>query len=137
MSRAQEFGADLLDRLLQLYKFGPLYLDQHELSGCLNDRQLSYYRLLARRFLAGSSREFWQHHKSGLRTGGRRIENLRLFKHVCVELLRLLANPGFTALLLRDRIRTKTGNKQHTDGARELQPQTGLSPGIPTPRDPR
>jgi glycosyltransferase involved in cell wall biosynthesis len=74
ISRARELSSDLLDRLLQLYKFGPLYLERSELVRCLDDRKLSYYRFLARRFLAGNSVEFWQYHRSGLRSGGQRIE---------------------------------------------------------------
>jgi glycosyltransferase involved in cell wall biosynthesis len=138
MSRARESSSDLLDRLLQVYKFGPFYLEKSELASCLNDRNLSYYRFLARRFLAGRSGEFWQYHTSGLRSGGQRIEKVRLFKHVCLELLRLLANPGSTAALMWNRIWVRTGmlDNQPAFRSRESQPRVGLSSSIPTPRDP-
>jgi glycosyltransferase involved in cell wall biosynthesis len=138
MSRAQESSSDLLDRLLQLQKFGPLYLEPGELLACLNDRKVSYYRFLARRFLAGNSGEFWQYHNSGLRSGDQRIEKLRLFKHVCLELLRLLANPGSTISLLRDRIlaRSRRQENQRAFRPQESQQRIDLPSGIPIRRDP-
>lgn len=135
MSRARDFGPALLDELLQLYEFGPLYLGLNELAGRLKACKDSYYRFLGRRFLAGSSKPFWQYQVSGLRSGGHQIEYGQLFKHICLELLRLLANPGSTAALLFDRIRAKTGTRNSQRALRD--PGIGLSPRVPTPHDPR
>jgi len=109
MSHAQELSSDLLDRLLQVCKFGPVYLDQNEFAACLNERKRSYYRFLARRFLGGASKEFWRYQIEGLGSGDQRLEKIRLFQHVCLELLRLLANPGSTIAFLYDRNRIRKG----------------------------
>ena len=137
MSRVRDFGGEPIDKLLQLSKFGPVYLEQNELATCLDECKVNYYRFLARRFLTGSSSAFWQYHKSGLQSGGQRIEHASLFKHVCLEFLRLLVNPGSTASLLRDRMQAKTRNNQRMRRSQNLQSQTHLSSGAPPPRDPR
>lgn len=132
MSRARHFGREPIDKLLQLSKFGPVYLEPNELTACLEKSKANYYRFLARRLLTGSSSAFWEYHKSGLQSGGERLEHAKLFKHVCLEFLWMLANPGSTASFLRDRIRPKTGMNRRPGPAREVQPQSGSSPGIPT-----
>ena len=130
MSRIRVFGAELIDKLLQLYKYGPIYLEQEELTGCLGTYKRSYYRFLARRLLAGSSGVFWRYHESGLQSAGQRIEYVRLFKYVCLEVLQLLANPGSAASQLFDRIWAKISNNQRARRGRELQSNIGSSASI-------
>lgn len=107
MSRARDFRWEYLDGFLQVCKFGPVYLKRDELAILLRDWKKLYYGFLARRLLSGGSRAFWQYHLSGLRNGGQRLEKARLLKHACLELLRLLTNPGLTTMRLYDRLRRR------------------------------
>lgn len=106
--RVLDFHPDALDRLLQLHKFGPVYLEPDELARLLHDVKFHYYDFLARRFLAGAPGAFWQYHISGLKSGGLRLEKVSLFKHVCLKLVRLLTNPGSTVVRLYDWFRART-----------------------------
>jgi glycosyltransferase involved in cell wall biosynthesis len=109
MARARQFGAEPIDKLLQLSKFGPVYLESNELAACLETCKSDYYRFLARRFLSGSSIAFWRYHVSGLRSGGQRLEKVRLLEHLWSELLLVLMNPGlaWSRLYGRFRVRSK------------------------------
>ncbi len=102
--RILDFTPHVLDRLLQLSKFGPMYLERDEFTRRLQKVKSDYYNFLARRLLSGQRGAFWQYHISGLRTGGLRLEKLRLLKHVCLRLLQLLANPGETLTRLYERL---------------------------------
>ena len=103
--QVRDFNPDALDNFLQLHNFGPVYLQQKELDLLLRKRKADYYRFLARRLLVERSGAFWQFHESGLSCGGLHIEKPLLAKHVCLELARLLANPGSTCKRLYERIR--------------------------------
>jgi glycosyltransferase involved in cell wall biosynthesis len=113
-SRVKSFGLWHPDRFLQLTKFGPTYLEPDELSRLLEAHQTEYYRFLARRFLAGGSEKFWQYHTSALESGGERLEKRRLLKHACLELLKLVVNPGFASVRLYDLFRTSIAGKGKT-----------------------
>jgi glycosyltransferase involved in cell wall biosynthesis len=102
MSRVRDFHWWYLDKYLQLCKFGPVYLEGDELAGVLHDGKRQYYSFLAHRLLSGGSRAFWRYHISGLRTGGQQLEKTTLLKYACLELLRLLVNPGQTVVQLYD-----------------------------------
>lgn len=108
MSRVRDFHPEYLDKFLQICKFGPIYLEQDELAIVLRDWKRQYYSFLGRCILSGQSEAFWRYHLSGLRSGGQRLERARLVKHVSLELLRLLTNPGSTSLRLYDRIRGRS-----------------------------
>lgn len=135
MSRARQLGTGPIDKFLQLSKFGPVFLEPNELAVCLETCKSDYYRFLARRLLSGSSIAFWRYHRSGLESGGQRIEYASLFKHFCQELLWLLVNPGFTVSLLHDRIRLNKMSNEHPSCPRGPQPQTGPPHDIPATRD--
>jgi glycosyltransferase involved in cell wall biosynthesis len=102
-----DFNPNMLDRLLQLSKFGPIYFEQDGFARFLKKLESEYYGFLARRLLAGERGAFWQYHVSGLKSGGLQLEKLRLFKHVCLELLRLLTNPGSAIVRLYGRFRAR------------------------------
>ena len=108
MSRARDFGGEAIDKLLQLSKFGPVYLEQNELATCLDQCKVNYYRFLARRLLTGSSGAFWKYHVSGLKSGGQKLEKMLLMKQVFSELLRVLLNPGLASSRLYDRFRARS-----------------------------
>lgn len=100
-----DFSPDALDRLLQLRKFGPIYLQEKESSQLLSRAKADYYRVLARRLLVERSGPFWRFHRSGLSSGGLRIEKPLLAKLVCLEMAKLLTNPVATGKRLYDRLR--------------------------------
>lgn len=102
-----DFCPDALDKLLQVSKFGPVFLPKKELDRVLGAAKAGYYRLLARRLFVEWSGPFWQFHKTGLASLGLGIEKPLLAKHLCIELARLLANPGSTCRRLYDRLRPK------------------------------
>jgi glycosyltransferase involved in cell wall biosynthesis len=105
--RILHFGPDLLDTFLQLTKFGPIYLQPDELRPTLSKTTAAYYRFLARSRLAGRNNAFWQFHISGLSSVGLSIRKQLLLKHLFLELLRLLANPGLTVSTLYHRLRSR------------------------------
>lgn len=105
--QVRDFNPDALDALLQLYNFGPVYLQQKELDLVLHKRRAGYYRFLARRVLVEWSGAFWQFHESGLSCGGLQIQKPLLATHLCLELARLMANPGSTCKRIYERLRHK------------------------------
>jgi len=118
--RVIDFNPDALGSLLQLSKFGPIFLEQKELDRVLHTTKAEYYRLLARRLLADRSGEFWHFHTSGLSSGGLSLEKSLLVKHVCIELARLSTNPGATCKKVYDRLRpTRKAAARKHEGPRK------------------
>jgi len=103
--RVLDFSPDALDNFLQLSKFGPVYLEEQEMGRALRSKKDEYYRMLAQRLVGRWNSGFWQFHSSGLISAGLRIDKLLLAKYVCIELARLLANPGSTCKRVYDRLR--------------------------------
>jgi hypothetical protein len=85
-----------LDRLLQIITFGPIYLDRDAMANALRARRNEYYNFFARRLLSGANRTFWHEQISGLSSGDLRLEKARLLKHVFLQLLWMMSNPGLT-----------------------------------------
>lgn len=94
MTRARDFRPVYLDRLLQLYKYGPVYLEKDQMSRELAAWEDEYYRFLARRLLSFAGKEFWNYQTNGLKSEGQRLKTGKLLSHVALELLRIAANPG-------------------------------------------
>ncbi len=122
MTRVRDFGPEYLDKFLQLCKFGPVYLERDELALVLCGWKSMYYSFLAHRLLFGGSREFWQYQISGLKSGGQRLEKGSLVKHVFLQLLRLLTNPGLTCVWLYDRVRARPRKAPPSSAATVLSP---------------
>ncbi len=108
--RVRHFNPDALDWFLQVNKFGPIYLERDELDRVLHKLKSDYYSFLARRLLMERGSAFWQFQLSGLRSGGLRLDKAFLAKHLCLEVARLVANPGATCGRLYDRFRSDTAN---------------------------
>jgi glycosyltransferase involved in cell wall biosynthesis len=106
-TRVKDFGWEYLDALLQLVKFGPIYLEQKEFTTGLRNCKNQYYAFLARRLLSGEAVTFWKYHISGLRSGGLRLERVRLARHICLVLLKFLVNPGSTITQLFGHLRKR------------------------------
>jgi glycosyltransferase involved in cell wall biosynthesis len=132
--RVLDFNPNILDRLLQLSKFGPLYLEPGELRPLLRKVTGEYYGILGRRLLAGAPQAFWQYHSSGLKSGGLRLEKTRLWMHALSESLKLLANPGSTVAGIIRRVRSRAGTNplaSTTAAASSVPPHE-----VPLPRRP-
>jgi len=110
--RIMDFDPNSLDAILQLSKFGPDFLEPDPLARLLHDSKLEYYRFLARRFLAGTRGEFWQFHRSGLKSGGLQLETIRLLQGIYLELLHMVTNPGIVTARLYHRLRDRPNRKQ-------------------------
>lgn len=96
---------ECLDKLLQLSKFGPEYLERDGMAVALRACKSEYYNFLARRLLAFGDRAFWHDQVSGLRSGGLRLNKARLLKHVVLQILWMVSNPGLTSVRLIARLR--------------------------------
>jgi glycosyltransferase involved in cell wall biosynthesis len=132
---ALDFNPNILDRLLQLSKFGPVYLEQDEFARLLQKVKSEYYGFLARRLLAGARRAFWQYHISGLKSGGLRLEKWLLFKHVCLELARLLTNPGSAIARLYNRFQARSRMASSSSKATAI-PAVSLEEAAAVPQRP-
>jgi glycosyltransferase involved in cell wall biosynthesis len=106
--QVKDFNPDILDRLLQLSKFGPVYLEPREMEAFLREWERKYYGFLARNWLSGQGKEFWDYHREGLKSGGLRLDKSWLAAHVCTEALRMAVNPGHTVSWLYQKL---TGRK--------------------------
>lgn len=101
----REDHPECLEKLLQLGKFGPEYLERDALAIALRARKNEYYNFLARRVLSSGSRAFWHDQVSGLRSAGLRLNKARLLKHVLLQILWMVSNPGLTGVRLIARLR--------------------------------
>lgn len=104
--RVQDLNPDILDRLLQLSKFGPVYLEAEESRALLREWNSRYYGFFARRLLTGKIREFWKYHVTGLESGGLKLNKPLLVKHLVLEFMKMLVNPGQTAALIYRKFRS-------------------------------
>src|SRR6185437_5715425 len=108
--QVEDFNPDILDRYLQLSKFGPSYLEREQFLRLKDEWRSRYYRFLARALVTGQSRAFWRYHSSGLESGGLKLERPYLLGQACVEILKMLINPGQTAALLYKKLRSTVKN---------------------------
>ena len=117
MSRVKDFQYWHLDRLLQLHKFGGMYLQEKEYRKAYLKAKDDYYRFLADRWLKGSGSDFWRYHEDGLRTGGLNLERGTLANYVIAGLMRLAVHPR--ELLRRVRSRIRRNFREPADDSKE------------------
>lgn len=67
------FNPHLLDRLIIIRRFGPVFLTDDEYHQLWERTSRRYWRYLARSLLALQGKEFWQYHREGLATIGMSI----------------------------------------------------------------
>jgi len=94
--QVKDFNPDVLDRFLQISRFGPVYLEEGEFAQLYDRARGEYYNFLARSLLAGRNAELWRYHLQGLESAGLRLDKVRLGKHAALEILNAAANPGRT-----------------------------------------
>lgn len=102
-----DFCPDLLEKLLELTKFGPTCLEHTELAEILSKTRADYYRLLARHWLIESSGPFWEFHRSCLSAAGLHIHTKLLAKNILTEFLQLLAHPRLACKWVLSKLRPK------------------------------
>ena len=103
-AKVQDFGPDILERFLQLSKFGPDYLEKPELTRALSQAKALYYQFLAWTALTKNSSAFWRFHRSILTSWGMRFERRLVAKYLFLEVFRLVTNPGTTCKRIISRL---------------------------------
>jgi len=89
----REYDPYLLDRLIQIHRFGDDFLSPLELRSVWRSQLRRYYAYLGEGLLMARGRDFWRYHREGLATVGKWIRPLRLAAGTGRALLELLLNP--------------------------------------------
>jgi glycosyltransferase involved in cell wall biosynthesis len=88
-------GPTILDRLIRLKAFGPLYLSPEECARLTEQQERVYRRFLASAWLNRREPEFWEFHRKGLACIGEKVERAELLRYLLptatYQLLRPLA----------------------------------------------
>jgi glycosyltransferase involved in cell wall biosynthesis len=96
MASARGFNSSDLDYLIVLERYGPEVLTCEELARQRAHSHGGYYRFLGRALLRLKGRAFWNYHRIGLATVGRRLRRRDVMAQAAAELLRLSLTPGRT-----------------------------------------
>jgi glycosyltransferase involved in cell wall biosynthesis len=97
----------LIDKLINMKKFGPTFLTEKELEAEMARVENSYFGFLAENLLTGRGREFWEYHKGALATIGLKL-NWPTFGPYCRrELVDAVSNPKKTLGKIRRRLQDK------------------------------
>lgn len=92
-SRAR-FDPEVLDFLIVVERFGPIYLDSHELAAARKRSRAQYYDQLAKALLRFRKAEYWEYHRVGLASIQQRIEWRRVWSRALVLALKFTLSPG-------------------------------------------
>jgi glycosyltransferase involved in cell wall biosynthesis len=99
--------------LLDVRKYGPVYLTEEELEERLDEVLRDYYALLALAVVHLRGENFWSYHKAILEEFGSPLYGFRLAKALCMKLADLVFNPKqtFEKVLRRreDRVSKRPG----------------------------
>jgi glycosyltransferase involved in cell wall biosynthesis len=92
-------------------RYAPIFLPPREAAALVKETRRNYYRLLASEAVRFPERDFWQHHREGLKSFGQTFDRPYLAWHICLEVLRMGSNPGKTTAralrFCRRRIRSR------------------------------
>ena len=83
----------LLDELVLMRKYGPVFLDNSEFEHCWNDIRRVYMEHLARNFLLNHNPRFWQFHESAWRAINCPVSKWLLIWNAGLLGLRILSDP--------------------------------------------
>ena len=93
-------------RLLELKRYGALYLSDKELRGRIRATLAEYYNFLAVSLIRGNfDRDFWAYHRSRLDQSGCSFSRPRIAAAIVLRFMRAVLNPMETAEKLIERIR--------------------------------
>ena len=93
-SAFRTFEPFALDRYIIVQRYASTFLGAAEAASLKKELKRKYYRVLARGAIELRSREFWRHHREGLKTLSEPIDWRYLALSVGRELLWLASNPG-------------------------------------------
>ena len=96
-SAFRSFQPNALDRYIIVQRYASTFLGAAEAALLKEESKRWYYRVLGKEAIQLRSREFWRHHKEGLKTLGEPIDWRYLALSVGRELLWLASNPGMIA----------------------------------------
>lgn len=98
MSGIKSFKGLLLAEMMAIEKYGSRFLSPEEHARRRRETTRRYYAMLGEAVLRRKPRAFWQFHKRGLRSAGRRLSLTRVAAHALLEAVKLGLNPLHTAI---------------------------------------
>ncbi len=87
----------ILDRLVAVKKYGPVFLTVDEYDALVKRTEYQYLRFLAKAVLARKDAQFWEYHRNSAKQVGYRVNRFVLAKHVIGRVSDLVLNPKMTA----------------------------------------
>jgi len=100
-SSSQRLNRLILEKLVILTRYGPVYLSNEEYEKRLEDKMQGYYTFLGRGVLQFRGKEFWDYHKEGLKNLGLSLSWTKLtraaIRALYLKLVNDLAHPRITA----------------------------------------
>jgi hypothetical protein len=79
-------------------RYAPIFLAPHEAAVLIRETRRMYYGVLASEAVRFRGRAFWEYHQEGLKSFGQNLNVPCLAWHICLELIRMVSNPGNTAV---------------------------------------
>lgn len=80
----------ILEELMLLIDYGPIYLSKAEYRKCLSQRMDKYYKFLSQSIFERRNKDFWNFHREGLKKLGLRTRWCQLAKATCKDVARNL-----------------------------------------------
>jgi glycosyltransferase involved in cell wall biosynthesis len=88
----------VLDRYIIVQRYASVFLERDEAMALRKQTKRWYYDVLASEALRFRGRDFWQYHRAGLKTVDETLNWPYLTLRATRQLLRMIANPGTTAM---------------------------------------
>jgi glycosyltransferase involved in cell wall biosynthesis len=103
VSASKAFDPDLLDKLIVIQRFGPVFLTREELAACWRRQETIYLRRMTAAMLVRKPPEYWEYQRRGLATIGYELSGAKLLRHALPVLLDQALKPKETLGRLRKR----------------------------------
>ena len=118
-SKVASFNPHILDKLIVVKKFGPMYLTDEEYRQCWNGIESRYLKYLGESLLRRRGGSFWDYHRSGMQTIGYHAALGKLALYGVLAAADLLLHPKNTVLGLHARYRRKARARRTVGAARD------------------
>lgn len=92
--QVSSFNPRVLDRLIQVETFGPLFLTSAEYDRVRRNAIREYYDALAPRSLRGAEPGFWEYHRNGLSSAGLELNRLELARAIVRSVVSKIVCPA-------------------------------------------
>jgi len=96
VSASKAFDPDLLDKLIVIQRFGPMFLTPAEMAACWRRQETRYLRRMAEAKILGKPPEYWEYQRRGLAMIGYELSGKKLLLHASPVLLDLALHPKDT-----------------------------------------